>query len=249
MNAAPAEAAKKTNIFYDGTVTGKGFEGWRCMLAKTKKSVRGTIFDPDSLKTGPLVGFRLRGSVGRNNTLEMNFFALDDLEFATPLGSCNGKATTKSLTADFDLDELSGKIDSQAVKLSAKRMKKFKGTLDSDVLDPSNGEIQATFQTVVSPNGTFTVSQIETEVDLPVAIPNQITGRWGVTANDELWVVTLITPAVVQRLRGMGENGSELPQPSEVNKAEILGGPDSIQGLDCSASCFLIQCLCGFLSR
>jgi hypothetical protein len=250
IEIAPGGAAtvdkKKSTVFYEGTVNGKSFSGWKCLFAKTGKSVRGTLYDPTSVNAATFVGFRARGSVGARSKLELNFYTMDDIEFQTPLGSVNGKATNKSLGASFDVSGETGQIESQAAKTSAPLTAHFAGTYNAELIDFSDGRTTVGEARIVAKsNGSFTVDQIQVNVDVPVQVPNQITGRFGITADDEMWMVTLVTPQVAQHNRIQAALSGNLPTPSEVNKATFIGGPGEVQLDSVQGSCGLCKS-CGW---
>jgi hypothetical protein len=187
---APAEAARRRKKvrFFSAVLDAAPFAGWTLYLASTGRALRGTLFDPASVGSVPFAGSRVRGTArGRQVTLEL--FALDDLGFQNPVGSGTAALQRRGVLAgQFSLNGNQGAFRAGVVPISRAETARFVGDFFSTVTGPAD-ELLGAAQVTVGRNGTFEVLNLNTPLG---PVPDRVSGRYGLTAAQELWTVSLM---------------------------------------------------------
>jgi hypothetical protein len=207
-----AEAASKKVTFYDGTADGGPFAGWRLILASTGSAVRGTLYDPNSIIKNDLyarfTGYRVRGTASTQG-LSLNFYALPDTAFATPVGTGPGSKAGKKATSGFNgsitIGADAGTYHVLPVKLAPSKSKPFLGHYFIIML--FNGVALIQGKAVVT-NGLISLSQVTDDRGPAFGTPSSGQARFGVTANGTMWVVSMLSD--LQGIRSPASTPSEV---------------------------------------
>jgi hypothetical protein len=203
-----AEAASKKVTFYDGSATSGPFAGWRVILASTGGVVRGTLYEPASvIKTNAIARFtgsRIRGtSTSRGHSLSL--YALIDTKFTTPVGTAPGSKSGAGFSGSITIGSDAGTYQVQPVKLSPSKGKPLLGHYFIVMLFSGVAEIQG--KAVVT-NGLISLTQVTDDRGPAFGTPASGQARWGITADNKMWVVSLLSD--LQGIRSPGTTPSEV---------------------------------------
>src|SRR5579862_7240627 len=129
IGEAPAAASSKPVAFYSTLnvqLQGSGvsdpggpLDGFHVLIAVTGKTARGTLIDPTSVGNNQWNGYRLRGTVGGKG-LTLNLYGLNDLAFASPVGSIGMTLKKNAYSGSVTLNNApAGTVSLKLVPLNA----------------------------------------------------------------------------------------------------------------------------------
>ncbi len=208
---ASAMAASKAVQFYDsGSVTG-AFAGWRLILAVTGQAVRGTLYNPATLQNGQYTGYRIRGN-SSSTGLVLKCYELSDVSFASPVGAVTARRQGTGYSGTIVVGQQQGAVQFRLVKLSTSQAGRLSGTYFASLMQSTSSLpiIHANATLTVAP-GSFQLTRIQDNKDAGVRLPTTTSGRWGITADGQVWIVVLLPD-----LTGVSE--------SQITPSEVLIG-------------------------
>jgi hypothetical protein len=147
---AEAAAAPK---FFEGTVTGGPLNACSIKFAVLGNEVFGFAFG------GATNAFHVKGAVGKKKMITAQLFALDDINFATPVGTLTGTVKGKGIQGNLTVNSQPGTFTVLQPLLDARILTLLRRTYNVSVLNNVN-ETVTNFVVTIRKGGSFTINNI-----------------------------------------------------------------------------------------